>query len=156
LFEVGRYKRLIRALHIRAEALGIGLPNPSDTQRSNSRYKPIDTGKRSSQETPCLACGAPTKFKTRSSITIICEYCRSILARTDHRLEDLGKVADIIETGSLLKIRLRGIYRGVSFELIGRSQIEIIRAGILDQWYATFADGRWGWLAEAKRRFYLT
>ena len=25
-----------------------------------------------------------------------------------------------------------------------------------DEWYAAFADGRWGWLAEAQGRFYMT
>jgi hypothetical protein len=68
----------------------------------------------------------------------------------------LGKVADLVETGSPLQIGLRGTYRGVSFELTGRAQLGHQAGGVWDEWYAAFEDGRWGWLAEAQGRFYLT
>ncbi|HWP42642.1 MAG TPA: DUF4178 domain-containing protein, partial [Blastocatellia bacterium] len=46
--------------------------------------------------------------------------------------------------------------QGISFELTGRAQIAHQAGGLWDEWYAAFADGRWGWLAEAQGRFYMT
>src|SRR5687768_5823737 len=104
----------------------------------------------------CPACGAELIFKTGSSIVVVCEYCNSAVARTDRALEDLGKVAEIVESGSPLDVGLTGTYRGVAFELTGRAQLGHAAGGIWDEWYAAFANGGWGWLAEAQGRFYLT
>ena len=109
-----------------------------------------------SVEVSCPACGAPIAFKTGSSIVVVCEFCHSVVARGDRKLEDLGKVADLVETGSPLDLGLRGVYQGVPFELTGRAQLGHQAGGIWDEWYAAFQDGRWGWLAEAQGRFYLT
>ena len=107
-------------------------------------------------EASCPACGGPITFKIGSSVVVVCEFCNSVVARGDRALEDLGKVADLAETGSPLDIGLRGSYRGVSFELTGRAQLGHEAGGVWDEWYAAFADGKWGWLAEAQGRFYIT
>ncbi|MGH9906767.1 MAG: DUF4178 domain-containing protein [Pyrinomonadaceae bacterium] len=104
----------------------------------------------------CPSCGAPISFKSGSSIVLICSYCRSVVARTDRALEDLGRVAELAETGSPLQVGLRGQWRGVSFELTGRAQMGHEAGGVWDEWYATFTNGQTGWLAEAQGRFYLT
>jgi uncharacterized Zn finger protein (UPF0148 family) len=104
----------------------------------------------------CPACGAEVIFKTGSSVVVVCEFCRSVVARTDRGIEDAGKVADVAESGSPLEVGLRGVYLGVAFELTGRAQLQHAAGGFWDEWYAAFADGRWGWLAEAQGRFYLT
>src|ERR671939_1011235 len=104
----------------------------------------------------CPACGAPVVFKTGSSVVVVCESCNSVVARTDRGVEDAGKVADIVESGSPLEVGLRGVYLGVAFELTGRAQMQHAAGGFWDEWYAAFTDGRWGWLAEAQGRFYLT
>ncbi len=104
----------------------------------------------------CPACGAPIQFNIGSSVVRVCEYCNSVVARGDRKLEDLGKVADLVETGSPLELGLHGVYRGVPFELTGRAQLGHEAGGVWDEWYAAFQDGRWGWLAEAQGRFYLT
>ncbi|HKV38059.1 MAG TPA: DUF4178 domain-containing protein, partial [Blastocatellia bacterium] len=41
-------------------------------------------------------------------------------------------------------------------ELTGRAQLGHQAGGVWDEWYAAFKDGRWGWLAEAQGRFYIT
>jgi len=107
-------------------------------------------------ESSCPACGAPITFRIGSSIVAVCDYCHSVIARGDRKLEDLGKVADLVETGSPLDIGLNGVYQGVPFELTGRAQLGHSAGGVWDEWYAAFRDGRWGWLAEAQGRFYLT
>ena len=109
-----------------------------------------------SVEVSCPACGAPISFKTGSSIVVVCEFCNSVVARGDRKLEDLGKVAALVETGSPLDVGLRGVYQGVAFELTGRAQLGHQAGGVWDEWYAAFQNGHWGWLAEAQGRFYLT
>lgn len=104
----------------------------------------------------CPACGAEVIFKTGSSVVVVCEFCRSVVARTDRGIEDAGKVADVTESGSPLEVGLRGVYLGVAFGLTGRAQLQHAAGGFWDEWYAAFDDGRWGWLAEAQGRFYLT
>jgi hypothetical protein len=104
----------------------------------------------------CPSCGAPVEFKSGQSIVVICGYCRSAIARTDRDLKDLGKVAELVETGSPLDIGLRGKWRDIPFELTGRAQLGHELGGQWDEWYATFSNGWLGWLAEAQGRFYLT
>jgi hypothetical protein len=68
----------------------------------------------------CPSCAAPIEFKSGSTIVLVCPFCRSAVARTDKKLEDLGKVADIAESESPLKIGLKGTFKGNRFELTGR------------------------------------
>jgi len=86
----------------------------------------------------------------------VCPFCRSALARTDRGLADLGKVAEIAESESPLKLGLKGEFKGSRFELTGRAQLKHQAGGYWDEWYATFSNGWVGWLAEAQGRFYLT
>jgi uncharacterized Zn finger protein (UPF0148 family) len=104
----------------------------------------------------CPSCGAPVEFKSGQSIVVICEYCRSAIARTDRELKDLGKVAELVETGSPLDVGLRGKWKDIPFELTGRAQLGHEMGGQWDEWYATFSNGWLGWLAEAQGRFYIT
>ena len=78
------------------------------------------------------------------------------MARTDRGLDDLGKVAEIMDSESPLKLGLKGQYKDQRFELTGRAQLRHEMGGVWDEWYATFSNGWVGWLAEAQGRFYLT
>jgi DNA-directed RNA polymerase subunit RPC12/RpoP len=104
----------------------------------------------------CPSCGAPVTFAIGSSAVVVCNYCRSVVARTDRGLETFGKVADLIDTGSPLHVGASGRYRGQPFRLTGRTQLRHQAGGVWDEWYAAFDDGRWGWIAEAQGRFYVT
>ena len=104
----------------------------------------------------CPACAGPVEFKSGQSIVVICTYCRSAVARTDRGLKDLGKVAELVETGSPLDVGIRGKWKDQPFELTGRAQLGHEMGGQWDEWYATFSNGWLGWLAEAQGRFYLT
>src|SRR4029453_7194701 len=103
----------------------------------------------------CPSCGAPVEFKSGQSVVVICVYCRSAVARTDRELKDLGKVAELVETGSPLDICPRGTWQGVSFGLTGRAQLGHEMGGQWDEWYATFSNGWLGWLGEARGRFFF-
>lgn len=104
----------------------------------------------------CPSCAAPIEFQKGSTIVLVCPYCRSAVARTDRGLDDLGKVAEIMDSESPLKLGLKGEYKGHRFELTGRAQLRHEMGGVWDEWYATFSNGWVGWLAEAQGRFYLT
>lgn len=104
----------------------------------------------------CPSCGAAIEFKAGSTIVLVCPYCRSAVARTDRGLEDIGKVAEIADSESPLKLGLKGEYKGFRFELTGRAQLKHELGGYWDEWYATFSNGWVGWLAEAQGRFYMT
>jgi len=104
----------------------------------------------------CPSCAAPIEFQKGSTIVLICPFCRSAVARTDRGLNDLGKVAEIMDSESPLKLGLKGQYKGQRFELTGRAQLRHEMGGVWDEWYATFSNGWVGWLAEAQGRFYMT
>ena len=105
---------------------------------------------------PCPACAAPVEFKCRTSLVAVCEFCRSIVARGDKQLEDHGKVADLVDTQSPLSIGVKGRFRGKPFRIVGRVQYQHSAGGVWDEWYAELPNGKWGWLAEAQGRFYIT
>lgn len=104
----------------------------------------------------CPSCAAPIEFKAGSTLVVVCPFCRSAVSRTDRGLEDLGKVAEIADSESPLKLGLKGEYKGARFELTGRAQLKHELGGNWDEWYATFSNGWVGWLAEAQGRFYMT
>lgn len=104
----------------------------------------------------CPSCGGPIEFAVGSSAVVICNYCHSVVARTDREPELHGIVAALVDTGSLLRTGATGSYRGVGFRITGRTQMRHQAGGVWDEWYAAFDDGRWGWLAEAQGRFYIT
>src|ERR1043165_2432615 len=62
----------------------------------------------------CPSCGAQVLFRTGSSVVVVCEFCRSVVARTDRGIEDAGKVADVVESGSPLEVGLGGVYAGLA------------------------------------------
>ena len=104
----------------------------------------------------CPSCAGPIEFTSGSTIVLVCPFCRSAIARNDRSLEDLGKVAEIVQSETSLKLGLKGTFKGTRFELTGRAQLGHELGGFWDEWYATFSNGWVGWLAEAQGRFYLT
>lgn len=104
----------------------------------------------------CPTCGAPVEFAIGSSEVVICAYCSSVVARTDRGVESHGTVAALVDTGSPLRVGTTGRFRGKGFRVTGRTQMRHAMGGVWDEWYAAFDDGRWGWLAEAQGRFYMS
>ncbi len=108
-------------------------------------------------QTSCPGCGAPIEFDVANSVVAVCGNCGSVVGRGDGKLEEYGRVADLVDTDSPLQVGLEGKVKGVPFEVTGRTQLKHAAGGIWDEWYVAFRDGeRWGWLAEAQGRYYLT
>ena len=103
----------------------------------------------------CPSCGAPVVFKSASSVFAVCEYCQSTLVRHDQNLEDIGKMAALVEDRSPLQLGTEGSYKGVHFALIGRIQIKYSQ-GIWNEWHLLFDDMRTGWLSEESGEYVLT
>ena len=103
----------------------------------------------------CPSCGAPVVFKSASSVFAVCEYCQSTLVRHDQNLEDIGKMAALVEDRSPLQLGSEGSYKGVHFALIGRIQIKYSQ-GLWNEWHLLFDDMRTGWLSEAGGEYVLT
>jgi hypothetical protein len=104
----------------------------------------------------CPACGGPVEFHSRLSLVAVCEFCHSVVARTDRALADHGKVAEITDSESPLALGLRGVWQGKGFRLIGRVQYRHGAGGKWDEWYLALPESKWGWLSEAQGRFAIT
>ncbi|MCA9174095.1 MAG: DUF4178 domain-containing protein [Planctomycetales bacterium] len=105
----------------------------------------------------CPTCGAPIEFGFDTSLVTICDSCHTIAGRGDGKLESYGQVADLVQTDSPLRVGLSGKVKDVPFVVTGRAQLKHAAGGVWDEWYVAFRDGqRWGWLAEAQGRYYLT
>lgn len=103
----------------------------------------------------CPSCGAPVVFKSASSVFAVCEYCNSTLVRHDQQLEDIGKMAALVEDRSPLQLGSEGVYKGVHFALIGRIQLKYGQ-GSWNEWHLLFDDMRTGWLSEAGGEYVLS
>lgn len=107
------------------------------------------------QQASCPTCGAPLSFRPGTMVAV-CGYCKSLSARTDRDPKLIGKVGDLVDTGSALRIGMEGSFGGHAFTLAGRTQLGHPLGGVWDEWYLAFQDGRWAWLAEAQGHFYFT
>lgn len=103
----------------------------------------------------CPSCGAPVVFKSAASVYAVCEFCRSTLLRDGESLENLGRMADLMDDPSLIRIGTEGKYQGVHFGVIGRIQLSY-DAGLWNEWYILFDDGRTAWLSEAGGEFVIS
>lgn len=103
----------------------------------------------------CGGCGAQLVFEVGSSQVKVCEFCQYVSVRTPQGIESRGKVAAVIPTGARLAQGAVGIYQGTSFRLAGRLQLGWAQ-GAWDEWHVAFEDGRWGWLAEAGGRYFIS
>ena len=63
-------------------------------------------------------------FSLDSTLLKVCEHCGSAVARKGANLDAYGKVAELVSTGSLLRIGIKGDYEGAPpFTLAGRLQL---------------------------------
>lgn len=103
----------------------------------------------------CPTCGALVVFRSAASIMAVCEYCRSTLIRRDVDMENIGKMAELLEDASLIQVGTEGRYRGLRFVVIGRSQLQYAQ-GVWNEWHLLVDNQRSGWLSEANGDYNLT
>ena len=103
----------------------------------------------------CPSCGAPLKFLWSSAVQTTCEFCHSILVRTDVDLKKVGEVADLPADASPIQIGTEGVYQNKSFVVVGRIFYEYEQGG-WNEWHIVFNDGSSGWLSDAQLEYDLS
>ena len=97
----------------------------------------------------CPNCGAKITFRWSGSVQTVCEYCKSVLIRTDLDLQKVGQVADLPPNSSPIQIGTEGVYGKRSFVAIGRIIYEYDQ-GNWNEWHLVMNDGASGWLSDAQ------
>jgi Domain of unknown function (DUF4178) len=100
----------------------------------------------------CPNCGAKIVFRWSSCVQTVCEYCKSILVRTDVDLKKVGQVADLPPNSSPIQINTEGVYHNKAFVVIGRILYEYDQGG-WNEWHAMMNDGTSGWLSDAQDEY---
>jgi hypothetical protein len=102
----------------------------------------------------CPACGGPVLFSPGAVVTV-CDYCQSAVGRKDKKIEDYGKVSDLVQTSSRIRRGMTGKFRSKRFSVVGHVQYQHPAGGVWDEWYLAFPSGKWGWLAESQGKTHL-
>lgn len=97
----------------------------------------------------CPNCGAPVEFRWSSSVQTVCEYCKSIIVRTDVDLQKVGMVADLPDNSSPIQLGTEGKYNHKAFVVAGRIIYDYDQ-GTWNEWHLIFNDGTSGWLSDAQ------
>ena len=100
----------------------------------------------------CPNCGAPVNFRWSSAVQTTCEFCHSILVRTDVDLKKVGEVADLPADASPIQIGTEGVYQNKGFVVIGRIIYEYASGG-WNEWHLVYNDGTNGWLSDAQLEY---
>lgn len=100
----------------------------------------------------CPNCGAKIVFRWSSSVQTVCEYCKSVLVRTDIDLKKVGQMADLPPDSSPIQLNTEGIYRNRAFVVIGRIVYEYDQGG-WNEWHAMTNSGSSAWLSDAQNEY---
>ncbi len=103
----------------------------------------------------CPNCGAPVQFRWSSAVQTTCEFCKSILVRSDVDIKRVGVVADLPPDASPIQILTEGSWNGRSFQIIGRIIYEY-DLGVWNEWHAVFSDGTSGWISDAQANYAIS
>ena len=102
----------------------------------------------------CPNCGAKIVFRWSSSVQTVCEYCKSILVRTDIDLKKVGQVADLPPNSSPIQIGTEGVYNRQAFVAVGRIIYEYDQ-GTWNEWHLVMNNGS-AWLSDAQDDYVVT
>jgi Domain of unknown function (DUF4178) len=102
----------------------------------------------------CPNCGARVVFRWSSSVQTVCQYCKSILVRTDIDLKKVGQVADLPPNSSPIQIGTEGVYGRQAFVVLGRIIYEYDQ-GTWNEWHLMLNNGS-AWLSDAQDDYVVT
>src|SRR5271155_4093703 len=103
----------------------------------------------------CPNFGARITFQWSSSVQTVCEYCKSILVRTDVDLKKVGEVADLPSETSAIQLNTEGIYKNKAFVVTGRILYEYDQGG-WNEWHIMMNDGASAWLSDAQDEYAIS
>lgn len=104
------------------------------------------------REAACPNCGAKIIFKWSSCVQTVCEYCKSVLVRTDLDLQKIGQVADLPPDISPIQLNTEGNFHNKSFVVTGRILYRYDQGG-WNEWHLIMNDGSSGWLSDAQEEY---
>jgi hypothetical protein len=107
------------------------------------------------KQVACPNCGAPVSFAWSSSVQSTCEYCKSIIVRTDVDVRKVGEVSDLPADASPIQLNAEGQYRGKSFVVVGRIVYEY-ELGTWNEWHCISNTGDSLWLGDAQANYTIT
>lgn len=107
------------------------------------------------REANCPSCGASIPFHAGSSVFAICGYCQAMVLRKGVDLENLGKISEVMEDGSPIRLGMRGRFKGRGFSVTGRIQLRW-SDGFWNEWHLLYDDNTPGWLGEGSGMFFAT
>src|SRR5690606_11890632 len=79
------------------------------------------------RQADCPSCGATVTFKFAGARSVVCEYCKSVVARTDYGVQAQGRMAELLDIPTPLPCGHTGTWSGEPFEVTGAVQMD--RAG---------------------------
>jgi hypothetical protein len=94
-------------------------------------------------------------FRWSGAVQTTCEFCHSILVRTDLDLKKVGQVADLPQDSSPIQIGTEGQYQNRSFVVVGRIIYEY-EQGVWNEWHLVYDGSKSGWLADAQLEYDLS
>jgi hypothetical protein len=100
----------------------------------------------------CPNCGAKIVFQWSNSVQTVCQYCKSILVRTDVDLTKVGQVADLPPDNSPIQLNTEGVYKSKAFVVIGRILYEYEQGG-WNEWHLMMNDSTSGWLSDSQEEY---
>jgi len=103
----------------------------------------------------CPNCGSKIEFLWSGAVQTTCEFCKSILVRTDKDLTKVGEAADLPPDVSPIQIGTEGHFKNKSFQVVGRLVYQWEQGG-WNEWHIVFNDGTSGWLSDAQAQFAVT
>lgn len=103
----------------------------------------------------CPSCGAEVKFRSHASVMAVCEYCSTRVLKDADTVKDLGKMSSVLEDYSPIQIGTSGVLGGRQFSVVGRIQLRY-SAGMWNEWYLLFDDGKTSWLGDSSGMYTIT
>ncbi|MDY7574907.1 DUF4178 domain-containing protein [Actimicrobium sp. CCI2.3] len=85
----------------------------------------------------------------------VCEYCQTTALKDADSVKNLGRMSDVLEDFSPIQIGTSGVFGGNSFTVIGRIQLRYA-AGMWNEWYLMYDDGKVAWLGDSSGLYTLT
>ncbi|HEX5343106.1 MAG TPA: DUF4178 domain-containing protein [Duganella sp.] len=107
------------------------------------------------QVVSCPSCGAEVKFRSHASVMAVCEYCSTRVLKDADAVKDLGKMSSVLEDYSPIQIGTAGVLGGRPFTVVGRIQLRY-SAGMWNEWYLFFDDGKTSWLGDSSGMYTIT
>jgi hypothetical protein len=102
----------------------------------------------------CPSCGNRIENVDRFSAMAVCDYCGCGCYFQDEAVMAMGEMAILTEYPTPMYLHATGTLRDRRFTVVGRVRYRY-SGGFWDEWYLSFSDGSYGWVAEDEAEFSL-